>query len=109
YLIGPNRAVSRLTVNPALPLGVEDDFEYREEIVRFDEKPVGLFLFTDGVPDAENDSEERYEEQRLFDLLQENDDLEPGELIARVRASIRQFTRNHVQTDDITLLVIRLE
>ncbi len=109
YLIGPDRTVSRLAVESALPLGVEDDFEYREEIIRFDEKPVGLFLFTDGVPDAENDSEERYEEQRLFDLLQENADLEPGELIARVRASIRQFTRNHVQTDDITLLVIRLE
>lgn len=109
YVIGPDRAVSRLTVDPALPLGVEDGFEYREEIIQFDEKPVGLFLYTDGVPDAENDSEERFEEQRLFDLLRANADRAPGELIGRVRASIKQFTRNHIQTDDITLLVIRLE
>lgn len=109
YVLGPGDAVSRLAVDPALPLGVEAGIEYREGQVGLDTRPISLFLFTDGIPDAENDQEERFEEKRLFELLRGNMDRAPSELLGRVRASIKQFTRNHVQTDDITMLMIRLD
>jgi serine phosphatase RsbU (regulator of sigma subunit) len=72
-------------------------------------RPSTLLLYTDGVPDAESEGGERFEESRLVDVLKVSGSKTTGDLVSRVRTSIKQFTRNHPQTDDITILALRLE
>ncbi len=96
-----------IEVAPALPLGIEPEFGYGQGSL---EMPAGscLYLYTDGVPDAEDPQGEQFKEQRLMDALAACEDLPPSEVIGRVRRSVSQFTRNHPLIDDITMLAVRV-
>jgi sigma-B regulation protein RsbU (phosphoserine phosphatase) len=72
------------------------------------ETPATLFLYTDGIPEAENERGELLGEARLLAWLEANTEQPPAELVVRVRRWIKQFTRNHPQSDDITAMAIRL-
>jgi serine phosphatase RsbU (regulator of sigma subunit) len=97
-----------MEMEPSLPLGIELDYVYRPAVLDLNPVPVTLFMFTDGVPDAENEDGEQFGQARLVEALSSNIHEEPGEMVARVRRSIKQFTRHHPQTDDITMVAIRL-
>lgn len=109
YRLEPGGKVTELTMDAALPLGVEENYAYKEGVFELRDRPTTLFLYTDGVPDAQNVDDERFETARFVELLESNTDRPPDEMVDRIRKSIKQFTRNHVQTDDITMLAIRLD
>lgn len=92
-----------------LPLGVEPDARYFVNELRFDDGPATLVFYTDGVPDAENPSGESFGEPRFVDVLKDLTDQPPGEVVTRARRAVKQFARNHPQTDDITLLSVHFE
>ena len=94
---------------PALPLGLETDAVYEPTVVDFPPGPATLVMFSDGVPDAENEAGEDYSLTRLADVLATNLDRRPTDLVGRVRTSIKQFSRGYTQNDDITILAARLE
>jgi len=95
-------------IEPSLPLGVDPAFEYQPAVIDLNPAPVTLFMYTDGVPDAENEQGEQYGAERLEEALTTNLDQPPGEMVSRIRRSIKQFTRNHPQTDDITMVAVKL-
>jgi sigma-B regulation protein RsbU (phosphoserine phosphatase) len=64
-----------------------------------------LFMFTDGVSDAENAAGKKLGEEGLQRLLHHEDC--PAELIDRLTATLAQFTRGVKQFDDMTMLVVR--
>lgn len=109
YLILPDGTVRKIDPEPRLPLGIDLEPHYGMETIELRATPTTLMLYTDGVPDAENPQGEHFGEARLAELLENNAAQPPGELNTRIRRSIKQFSRNHPQTDDITLLAIRLE
>ncbi len=109
YLLRSGGRVQKLNPEPGLPLGIDPDFSYHAETIELSATPVTLLLYTDGIPEAENDVGEQYEEHRLAAALEGNTNQPPGELITRLRRSVKQFTRNHPQSDDITILALRLD
>lgn len=112
YLLHPeghaNGRVEKVNLEGTLPLGVESDERYAMHTLMLGDAPVTLFLYTDGVSEAENPQNEFYGDARLADALSAGVDEPPGELVARVRRSIKQFARSYPQTDDITLVAVRL-
>ncbi len=109
YLIHDDDRLEQLTIEPSLPIGINADYPYELGEIALPSNPSTLILHTDGVPDAENEQGERYQEHRFAAALESNIAEQPGELVTKIRRSIKQFTRNHPQTDDITLMAIRLE
>jgi phosphoserine phosphatase RsbU/P len=109
YMIRAEGKVDKIDPEPNLPFGIELGAEYATETIDLSATPTTLALYTDGVPDAENPQGERFGEERFAELLASNASQPPGELNLRIRRSIKQFARNHPQTDDITLLAIRLD
>lgn len=110
YLLrGKDRVDAVVEMEAGLPLGVEPTVRYEVEELALPAEPVTLFLYTDGVTEAENERGEMFQEDRLADLLASNAEAPPAELISRVRRSIKQFTRNHPQSDDITMVAVRLD
>ena len=109
YLLQSGGRVQKLNPEPGLPLGIESDFSYFTETTELTATPLTLFLYTDGIPEAENELGEQYGEHRLASALKSNTDQPPAELIARLRRSVKQFTRNHPQSDDITMLALQLD
>ncbi|MCG8405145.1 MAG: SpoIIE family protein phosphatase [Phycisphaerales bacterium] len=110
YLIREEKHLEKLDeADPCLPFGVESNATYQLGKIELPSSPSTLVFYTDGVPDAENEQREHFQEDRFSAALESNFGQPPGELITRVRRSIKQFTRNHVQTDDITLVAVKLD
>lgn len=96
------------TEDARLPLGIEADEKYQAETIDCSKGPLTLFFYTDGVSEAENPAGEQFGEPRLAEQLKSCRDEMPDEIILRVRRSIKQFVRNHPQSDDITLVAVRI-
>ncbi len=66
-----------------------------------------VFVYTDGVPEANNAREEMFGEDRLLATLNEGPDESPEELIHRVHGAVDQFAGGAAQFDDITMLSMK--
>jgi len=67
-----------------------------------------LFVYTDGVLEANDSSEDMFGEQRLLDALNQHVDATPEELVGTVFEAVSQFRGDAPQFDDITMLCFRL-
>ena len=65
-----------------------------------------LFLYTDGVPEAENQNEEQYGYERFLKALNSKKDGTPEELLDATRKSVKEFVQDYIQFDDLTMLCV---
>lgn len=98
---------SFLAENENIPVGVISGYEYKEESLRLTSDST-LFLYTDGLTEAENSSKELYGDQRLLDTLSDNPATPPKEKIERLSGSVGNFAEGVDQSDDLTMLSLRL-
>jgi len=94
---------SELSVEPNIPLGLDTGFSFKEQEIFLSHDDT-LFLYTDGVTEAENAAFELFGEERLEATLSTRRDAQ-GQLDA-VRAAVNDFVGDAPQNDDITVLVI---
>lgn len=91
-------------------LGLWENMKYREQKLELG-KQGRIFLYTDGVTEAENPEEEMFGEQRLKAALDCcAPDETPREIISRVSMTVKDFSieKGAVQTDDITMLCVKV-
>lgn len=105
YLVKREGTVTRLVTGGTV-LGILDDLFYEEEAVPLDPGDV-IIVFSDGVTEAINSSEEMYGQQRLEECLMVNRHLPAEQLAGAVEASVKTFAGPVPMRDDLTLLVIR--
>ena len=96
--------VSQLPVIPNLPLGVEPTMTYREQDTVLPADST-IFLYTDGLSEAENAVRELFGEDRIKAAL--NPELSASENQEKVLASVAEFVGEAERSDDLTLLIIR--
>lgn len=65
-----------------------------------------IFQYTDGVTEAANQADELYGMERLKDILGQNADKSPMELLPAVKEDIDRFVGEAKQFDDITMLCL---
>ncbi len=65
-----------------------------------------IFQYTDGVTEATNKDHELYGMKRLADILAQNTDKKPAELLPAIKADIDAFVGEAPQFDDITMLCV---
>ena len=65
-----------------------------------------LFVYTDGIVEATNGSNELYGAERMLKALNEVKDSRPDELLDHVKSDIGRFVGSTPQFDDITMLAI---
>ena len=89
------------------PLCVIEDYPYKAETYRMSPGET-LFVFTDGVTEAMNATEELYGRQRLFAALKSVRDMkEASEAVNTVRDDVRLFVGEIERSDDLTILALR--
>ena len=66
-----------------------------------------LYLFTDGVNEAENNQKTQFGDLRLAALLRRKATLEPSDIIAATLAEVEQHADGAEQSDDITVMCIK--
>lgn len=107
YLLRSTGAVEPLPEASGPPLGMFPSEQYADGsalLLAGD----GLFLSTDGVSEANNRDLEDFTDQRLVEVLGAASSLACRALIERVYAAILAFTAGAAQSDDITMLSVRL-
>ncbi len=90
-----------------LPLFTDDVVPYPSGRMRLQPGDL-LFIFTDGVVEAVNDSGEEYGEARLLPCIQNAPPETSDETLRRVMADVNAFVGYARQHDDITCLVLRV-
>ena len=98
--------VSAIDVKPNLALGLFSDFPYegQETVIS---KGMGLYLFTDGVNEAENDAKELFGDERLYAMLQDFAHCESKEIIEETFTQVKRHAAGANQSDDITVMCIK--
>jgi len=91
---------------PGLPLGVDPDIDYDEEIISM-QPGDSLFLYTDGVNEAISPDEEEFGYERLHALLRDNHQVRPRTLMRLILNRLRSWSQSTIQTDDITMVILR--
>ena len=66
-----------------------------------------IFVYTDGVAEATNGTNELYGTERMLNALNSDPDAQPGQVLANVMNDINAFVDGAEQFDDITMLCFR--
>ena len=90
-----------------IAMGVLVEMDIEEEVVSL--KPGDLVvMYTDGVTEAFNGEFEEFGEERLTRIVKTCHTLPAREVIGQILSGIRTFTGTTPQSDDITLVVLRV-
>ena len=95
-----------LKCKPGFILGGLDTIHF--ELAEIQLKPQeAIYLFTDGVDEAENARHELFGNDRLLEVLNENSTANMQELCLKTKSSVEYYAREVEQFDDITMLALR--
>jgi serine phosphatase RsbU (regulator of sigma subunit) len=104
---GDGGRVDALTAN-GMPIGVDMDAFWKQAEVQIDPGDV-LLLYTDGIPDAQNNEGEYFKDFRMIEIAQDKMGTSAQGIQVSVLESIQEFAGEAPQFDDITLLVVMRE
>ncbi len=80
---------------------------YISEEVALTENDI-IIMFTDGVSEAMNRFGEEFSDKRLEEIAMKVANKSPDEILEEIRREVLYFTSGAVQSDDITLMVIKV-
>ena len=74
----------------------------------FELKPGdSIFVYTDGVAEATNSSNELFGTDRMLDALNRDPDAMPEQVLKNVLDGVNEFVRGAEQFDDLTMLGLK--
>ena len=103
-------AISELEVVPNLPLGIEPEFVFTAQEMQLQHGDT-LFLYTDGLTEAENTRHELFGEDRMMQALKDEkmQGLSPRHMVERMKTMVEDYREGADQSDDLTMLVVRYQ
>ena len=90
------------------PLGLWEDDPFTGETVE-DIRGRQLFIYTDGLNEAENPAKELFGNDRLLQLMADVRGCDSREVIDKVKAAVEQHRSGADPNDDLTLMCLRLK
>jgi sigma-B regulation protein RsbU (phosphoserine phosphatase) len=109
YLIyhrGDEQPTIRHLPRTGIPLGMFTDMKWREEIITIGDGAV-LILYSDGLTEAHAPDSAMFGEDRLLNLVLENEQATANELQTRIISAVEAFMSTAPQFDDITLVTVK--
>ncbi len=110
-MMNPNNSRVESLTPGGIGLGLAHDslFDHHIAEQKIRVHPGDTFLFyTDGVTEAMNNQWEEFGEQRLINLLSQQNDMTASQIQGSVITALKNFVEDAPQHDDITLVTIRL-
>ena len=104
---GPEQ-ITLLDVVPNLPIGVMSDYYFSAQETHMNHNDL-LFLYTDGLTEAENIDKELFGEERMIEKLNQLMHFSPRAIVDKMQENVGEFVGEAEQSDDLTLLAIRYQ
>ena len=103
---GKTQKVEMLDVKPNLPIAILQDmkFEMQETVLT---PGTGIFMYTDGLTEAENKDKELFGEERMMEVLRSTEDLSAKEQIEGMLNAVHEHVKDAEQSDDLTMIAIK--
>ena len=96
-----------LEMQPNAPIGLWPGLEYEgEEIESIKGRP--LFIYTDGLNEAENRQQEQFGDDRLLDILRNTHFDNARQVIESLQAEVEQHRNGAEPNDDLTMMCLRI-
>jgi phosphoserine phosphatase RsbU/P len=108
FLFSPDRGVEMMQAKGGMIVGMIEQATYTTERVQLNPGD-GIFLYTDGVSEAEDLGENQFGEDRIETLLGELKSRPVEEIIRAAFGQIATFAAGAAQHDDITAMALRYE
>ena len=98
-----------LKVEENIVLGMMDDMDFEQQEIQLESGDM-LYLYTDGVTEAMDIDNKQYGEERLSECLNNvNKKATLSEILQNVRDDLSKHVGEAEQSDDITMLAVRLK
>ena len=92
-----------LEMEPNAPIGLWPGLDYvGEQIDNIDGKP--LFIYTDGLNEAENQQQEQFSDERLLELLENTPFVNSRQTIEMLSAEVEKHRDGAEPNDDLTMM-----
>ena len=103
------QGVEKMVVNPNIPLALMTGWVFEEQEIQLKPKTT-VFLYTDGLIEAEDVSKRLFGEERMIEEVQKA--LDKGnnraeQLIQSMDAAVKLFVGGAQQSDDLTMLAVK--
>lgn len=99
-----NGKTTPLEIEPNIPLGVMRGWQYSLQKIKL-EPGNTVFMYTDGLTEAENIDHTLFGDDRLIQTLSGAEST-PKPLVQRMMDAVHKFVGNADQSDDITMLAV---
>ena len=90
-----------------VPLGLLEHTEYQPVTVTLESGDL-LVFFSDGITEANNPQQEEFTSRRLENILRQNAQRAPQEIVNQVFYELRDFEAGRPQRDDQTLVLLKV-
>ena len=106
-IIRKDGSVEWVKSRPGLVLAGMEGIQYRQNELQLEEGDT-IYLYTDGVTEALDISQELFGDKRLINMLSMQDvkEMKPEQLLEKVAQELKVFTGQAEQADDITMLAL---
>jgi serine phosphatase RsbU (regulator of sigma subunit) len=96
-----------LEMIPNAPIGLWPGMEYEgEEIADISNRP--LFVYTDGLNEAENRQQEQFTDERLLEILEKTPFESSKQTIELLRNEVEKHRDGAEPNDDLTMLCVKV-
>jgi len=97
-----------LSCDSNLPIGVLQEWKFKAQETKV-QPMTTIFLYTDGLTEAEDANHAQFGEERIFKVLNDilHDGMKPHGLVNCMTSAVREFVNGADQSDDLTMLAIQ--
>ena len=108
-VISPSTGAKLLEVEPNIPVGIMEDYEYIEQRITLIED-FTLFLYNDGLYETMNIHNEPYGQKRMLTRLEacSRHNADPKKLLSTMQEAVESHRGSAPQTDDLLMLTMRM-
>ena len=108
-VISPSTGAKLLDVEPNIPVGIMEDYEYIEQHITLIED-FTLFLYNDGLYETENIHHEPYGQKRMLTRLVAcaRHNADPKKLLSTMQEAVESHRGSAPQTDDLLMLTLKI-
>ena len=96
----------RIFDTSGVALSLMENSQYEESIIDFHPGEL-LLIYSDGLTEAMNEMNEEYGEERLIEVVHQHFPKSTEELTEVIVQSVKKFAGTRIQSDDITLVLIK--
>ncbi len=89
-----------------IAIGIEENSTWTAETISIEPGDI-LLLYTDGIPDAQDEDGDFFDDEAIIDITRTNSGKFAHEIQSTLIEAVQKFTGDAPQYDDITLMVIK--